>query len=67
MVGLGRPYRFKFFKGCLPQILFGSFLNTLAQLTRLGATANGVFFSIQLLQPILPFKTLKFDCIFSIE
>ena len=24
-----RPYYFKFFKGCLPQILLGSFLNTL--------------------------------------
>ena len=23
-----RPYLFKFFKGCLPQILFGPFLNT---------------------------------------
>ena len=26
---LGRPYHFKFFKGCLPQILLGPFLNTL--------------------------------------
>ena len=25
---LGRPYHFKFFKGCLPQILLGSLLNT---------------------------------------
>ena len=25
---LGRPYPFKFFKGCLPQILLGPFLNT---------------------------------------
>ena len=25
----GRPFHFKFFKGCLPQILFGLFLNTL--------------------------------------
>ena len=23
---LGRPYHFKFFKGCLPQILLGPFL-----------------------------------------
>ena len=29
MVYLSRPYHFKFFKGCLPQILFGLFLNTL--------------------------------------
>ena len=28
----GRPYHFKFFKGCLPQILLGPFLNTLAHL-----------------------------------
>ena len=29
MVCLVRPSRFKFFQGCLPQILFGRFLNTL--------------------------------------
>ena len=28
----GRPYHFKFFKGCLPQILLGPFLNTLSQM-----------------------------------
>ena len=27
---LGRPYHFKFLKGCLPQISLGSFLNTLS-------------------------------------
>ena len=27
---LGRPYHFKFFKGCLPQILLVPFLNTLS-------------------------------------
>ena len=27
-----RPYHFKFFKGCLPQILLGSFLNTLSHM-----------------------------------
>ena len=32
MVCLGRPYHFKFFKGCLPQILLGPFLNTLNQM-----------------------------------
>ena len=26
MVGLGRPYYFKFFKGCLPQFLIGQVL-----------------------------------------
>ena len=29
---LNRPYHFKFFKGCLPQILLDPFLNTLSQM-----------------------------------
>ena len=29
---LGRQYHFKFFKGCLPQILLGPFLTTLTQI-----------------------------------
>ena len=29
---LGRPYPFKFFKGCLPQILLGPLLNTLSHI-----------------------------------
>ena len=32
MVYLNRPYHFKFFKDCLPQILLGPFLNTLFQI-----------------------------------
>ena len=28
-----RPYHFNFFKGCLPQILLGPFLNTLTHLS----------------------------------
>ena len=33
MVGLGRPYYYlKFFKGCLPQVLLGPFLDTSTQL-----------------------------------
>ena len=32
-VCLSRPYPFKFCKGCLPQILLGSFFNTLFHLT----------------------------------
>ena len=31
MVCLSRPYPFKLFKGCLPQILLGPFLNALSQ------------------------------------
>ena len=34
MVCLGRPYNFKFFKGCFPQILLGPFLNTLIQMSQ---------------------------------
>ena len=34
MVCLNRPYPFKFFKSCLPQILLGSFLNTLFQMKK---------------------------------
>ena len=45
MVCLGIPYYFKLFKGCLPQILLGPFLNTLTQMNidfsfRLGMTTN---------------------------
>ena len=32
MVCLGRPGDFKFFKGCLPQILLGQFLNALTRM-----------------------------------
>ena len=32
MVWLGRPYDFKFLKGCLPQILLDPFFNTLTQM-----------------------------------
>ena len=32
MVCLGRPYHLKLFKGCLPQILLGSFLNNLTHI-----------------------------------
>ena len=32
---LGRPYHFKIFKDCLPQILLGPFLNTLTHIIQL--------------------------------
>ena len=32
MVSLNRPYHFKFFKGCLPQVLLGPFLNSLTHI-----------------------------------
>ena len=33
VVCLGRPYHFRFFKGCLPKILLGPFLNTWSHMT----------------------------------
>ena len=33
MVCLSRPYPFKSFKGCLPQILLGPLLNTLSHMS----------------------------------
>ena len=32
VVCISRPYHFKFFRGCLPQIFLGPFLNTLTQI-----------------------------------
>ena len=34
MVCLGRPYLFKFYKGCFPQVFLGLFLNTWSHLYR---------------------------------
>ena len=39
---LSRPYDFKFFKGCLPQILLGPFLNTYMILVDIGRTGYSV-------------------------
>ena len=38
--GLGRPYHVKFFKGRLPQILLGPFLNTLSHISFLENVNN---------------------------
>ena len=43
-LSLGRPYPFKFFKGCLSQILFGPFLNTLPQITHLEQKSLIIYF-----------------------
>ena len=37
---LSRPYSFKYFKGCLPQILLGPFLNTLSHIVPLHKIVN---------------------------
>ena len=44
MVRLGIPYHFKFFKGCLPQIFLGSFLNTLSYFCTLIKGLTKAFF-----------------------
>ena len=46
MVYLGTPHHFKFFKGCLPQILLGSFLNTLTQMNQQSWTKHLETFSL---------------------
>ena len=56
MICLGRPYHFKFFKGCLPQILLGPFLNTFShkvlewlQQQQMQFFAKMIFFSIYMI------------------
>ena len=69
MVCLGRTYHFKFFKGCLPQILFGPFLNTLIQLR---GVANWKISQNQPRQYICLFErnkvnVIQFNLIFCVE
>ena len=40
MICLSSPYHFKFFKGCLQQILTGPLLNTLTHLKVIGRYSN---------------------------
>ena len=40
MVCLGRPYHIKFFIGCFPQIVLGSFVNNLTQVFLLSNRDN---------------------------
>ena len=52
MIFLDRPYNFKIFKGCLPQILLGPFLNALLL----------IILSLPVvLLPLLPLLLLLFD------
>ena len=51
---LGRPYHFKLFKGCLPQILLGPFSNTLTHVVAL--LIEEVIWTVRLL--LLPSITL---------
>ena len=57
---LGRPYHFKFFKGSLPQILLGPFLNTQTQMNPVKEVTRASFFNqkvhstrIRMLLPLL--------------
>ena len=43
MVCLNRPYHFKFFKGCVPRISFGPFLNNLTQMCFWSPSDSNVF------------------------
>ena len=54
---LSRPYHFKFFKGCLPPISLGPFLNTLSHLTfALAQPAEYCYLSFEWTRPP------KFEC-----
>ena len=48
VVCLSRPYSFKFFKGCLSQILLGPFLNTLSLMASLENEFFGLVTSLTL-------------------
>ena len=56
-----RPYHVKFFKGCLPQILLGPFLNTLPRLILIKcprvSCGHRTFFEMQL------FSNTHFQCL----
>ena len=60
MVCLDRPYHFRFFKGCYPQILLGPFLNTLTHLKLLWIDMKK--FTLVAIKLIL-----TFPCIFVLE
>ena len=55
---LSRPYHLKFFKGCLPQILPGPFLNTLSHLFRMYTFSTWCCFSFFLLILFLELRPL---------
>ena len=64
MVCLGRSCHFKFLRGCLPQILLGSFLNTLIHMYYLKisilSSLNRVFVMVRIL--LKPIQLLKKNC-----
>ena len=57
IVCLSKPYPFKFFKGCLPQILLGPFLNTWTHLKLpMYKTPHWRFLEVSALRHIIIFK-----------
>ena len=62
MVGLSRPYPFKLFKGCLPQILLGPSLHTLSYLFFLLTRHNSTDSHSQDYSIFLDFFTLVITC-----
>ena len=59
-----KPYPFKFFKSCLPQILLGPFSNTLSQMSRAIIDVNFALFSFLRIYSDLLKKSLMENFIF---
>ena len=64
MVYLGRPYHFIFFKGSLPQILLGPFLNTLTHLLKKSLIENFIFCTVRFVQCSKLIKLNEFWLVF---
>ena len=61
MVYLGRPHHFKSFKGCLPQILLGPFLNTLTHIISYSKTFKSCLNSEVYSEPSQTSKMVHFE------
>ena len=57
---LSGPYHFKFFKGCIPQILLNPFLNTFMSLFLEVPLLSGKTIEILASSGIMPFDKLSF-------
>ena len=53
MVCWGWQYHFKYFKGCLPQILLVPILNTFPQMFTVGAFKGAVFINLQVFSGVI--------------
>ena len=61
----GKPYHFKFFKGCLQQILLGPFLKTLCHINiwrHWGHSKSAFAWKFQFLTTLLLFVPVRFTC-----